>query len=180
MAGQVNNLEDIPAVLNNKPYHSISGSATQNLSAGDAGLVLSKLNIGIEDNTKRLRSEVSTHHLELLSKASSIASLHDSLQSTKIGLKQIETNVERLQNKIGAQYTMLEESLNHLDWYQDAAKLCRRVVRFVRLSRRLEDQMAELELKSSPGSTQASQVELQTGKVKELVLAGAAFSISEL
>ncbi|CAH7666432.1 hypothetical protein PPACK8108_LOCUS785 [Phakopsora pachyrhizi] len=77
------------SVLNNKPYHSISGSATQNLSAGDVGLVLSKLNIGIEDITKRLRSE-------LLSKASSIASLHDSLQSTKIGLKQIKTNVERL------------------------------------------------------------------------------------
>ncbi|CAH7678724.1 hypothetical protein PPACK8108_LOCUS13183 [Phakopsora pachyrhizi] len=77
------------SVLNNEPYHSISGSATQNLSAGDVGLVLSKLNIGIEDITKRLRSE-------LLSKASSIASLHDSLQSTKIGLKQIKTNVERL------------------------------------------------------------------------------------
>ncbi|CAH7682807.1 Golgi transport complex subunit 5-domain-containing protein [Phakopsora pachyrhizi] len=198
MAGQVNNLEDIPAeygvylhpdfdaelfansVLNNEPYHSISGSATQNLSAGDVGLALSKLNIGIEDITKRLRSEVSTHHLELLSKASSIASLHDSLQSTKIGLKQIETNVERLQKKIGARYTMLEESLNHLDRYQDAAELCRRVVRFVSLSRRLEGQMAELELKSSLGSTQASQVELQTGKVKELVLAEAAFSISEL
>ncbi|KAI8452115.1 Golgi transport complex subunit 5-domain-containing protein [Phakopsora pachyrhizi] len=120
-------------------YHSISDSATQNLSAGDVGLVLSKLNIGIEDITKRLRSEVSTHHLELLSKASSIAFLHDSLQSTMIGLKQIETNVERLQKKIGAQYTMLEESLNHLDWYQDAAKLCRRVVRFLSLSRRLEE-----------------------------------------
>ncbi|CAH7685925.1 hypothetical protein PPACK8108_LOCUS20526 [Phakopsora pachyrhizi] len=77
------------SVLNNEPYHSISGSATQNLSAGDIGLVLSKLNIGIEYITKRLRSE-------LLSKASSIASLHDSLQSTKIGLKQIKTNVERL------------------------------------------------------------------------------------
>ncbi|KAI8457247.1 hypothetical protein BY996DRAFT_6450146 [Phakopsora pachyrhizi] len=89
------------SVLNNKPYHLISGSATQNLSAGDVSLVLSKLNIGIEDITKRLRSEVSTHHLELLSKATSIASLHDSLQSTKIGLKQIKTNFERLQKKIG-------------------------------------------------------------------------------
>ncbi|KAI8458142.1 hypothetical protein BY996DRAFT_6536791 [Phakopsora pachyrhizi] len=46
------------SVLNNEPYHSISGSATQNLSAGDVGLVLSKLNIGIEDITKRLRSEL--------------------------------------------------------------------------------------------------------------------------
>ncbi|KAI8460024.1 hypothetical protein BY996DRAFT_6461445 [Phakopsora pachyrhizi] len=46
------------SVLNNEPYHSISGSATQNLSAGDIGLVLSKLNIGIEDITKRLRSEL--------------------------------------------------------------------------------------------------------------------------
>ncbi|KAI8450375.1 hypothetical protein BY996DRAFT_8550582 [Phakopsora pachyrhizi] len=91
---QINN------ILNNEPYHSISGNATQNLSAGDVGLVLSKLNIGIEEITKRLRSEVSTHHLELLSKASSIASLHDSLQSTKIGLKQIKTNVERLQRRL--------------------------------------------------------------------------------
>ncbi|CAH7686355.1 hypothetical protein BY996DRAFT_6418654 [Phakopsora pachyrhizi] len=109
----------------------------------------------------------------LLSKASSIASLHDSFQSTKIGPKQIKTNVERLQKKIGTQYAMLEESLNHLDQYQDAAELCRRVVRFVTLSRRLESQMAELELKSP-------QVELQTGKVKKLVLAEAAFIISEL
>ncbi|KAI8443106.1 hypothetical protein BY996DRAFT_6478717 [Phakopsora pachyrhizi] len=46
------------SVLNNEPYHSISGNATQNLSAGDVGLVLSKLNIGIEDITKRLRSEL--------------------------------------------------------------------------------------------------------------------------
>ncbi|KAI8452568.1 hypothetical protein BY996DRAFT_6457906 [Phakopsora pachyrhizi] len=46
------------SVLNNEPYHSISGSATQNLSAGDIGLVLSKLNIGIEYITKRLRSEL--------------------------------------------------------------------------------------------------------------------------
>ncbi|CAH7682488.1 hypothetical protein PPACK8108_LOCUS15422 [Phakopsora pachyrhizi] len=46
------------SVLNNEPYHSISGNATQNLSAGDVGLVLSKLNIGIEEITKRLRSEL--------------------------------------------------------------------------------------------------------------------------
>ncbi|CAH7666761.1 hypothetical protein BY996DRAFT_6617091 [Phakopsora pachyrhizi] len=59
---------------------------------------------------------------------------------------------------------MLEESLNHLDCYEDAVDLCRRVVRFVSLSRRLEGQMAEL----------------QTGKVKELHPAEAAFSISEL
>jgi ABC-type phosphate transport system auxiliary subunit len=142
--------------------------------------------LGIEDITKQIRSQVTTHHLKLLTKASSVASLDRPLQSVKNALQQLEANLERLNKKIGNRHATLEDALGRLDRYQAAADLSRKTSRFVTLAKRLEAQMAELDLnplnqrdniqdtspKSPSGSTSKDQ--------HEIVLAESALTLSEL
>ncbi|KAG0146609.1 hypothetical protein CROQUDRAFT_657090 [Cronartium quercuum f. sp. fusiforme G11] len=107
---------------------------------------LNKLNISIEDINKQIRSDILIHHLELLTKSTSIHKLDHSLQLIKNGLKQIEINVERLQNKIGNKFQILDESINKLERFQITAELCRKVSRFINLCKRLHNQMKEFQI----------------------------------
>ncbi|MBW0525389.1 hypothetical protein O181_065104 [Austropuccinia psidii MF-1] len=166
------------AILNNEPYLSIDISQ---IASGEVSLALSKLNVGIEDITKQLRSEVTTHHLKLLTRASSIASLQDSLQSIKNGLAQIESNVEKLQLKIGSRYSELQNALNRLDRYQSAAEFCRRTNRFISLAKRLQTQISEFDLNSNQIKSQnENQIENSSRHQPEIVLTESALTLSEL
>ncbi|KAI9619378.1 hypothetical protein KEM48_006290 [Puccinia striiformis f. sp. tritici PST-130] len=151
------------SVLNKEAYHSTD---TTQFGSGDVSGVLTKLNQGIEDITKQIRSQVTTHHLKLLKKASSVASLEQPLQSVKNALLQLESNLEKLHKKIGNRHSTLEDALNRLDRYQAAAELSRRTSRFVTLAKRLETQMAELNESHS--------------RIVEIILAESALTLSEL
>jgi len=143
--------------------------------------------LGIEDITKQIRSQVTTHHLKLLTKASSVASLEQPFQSVKNALEQLESNLERLHNKIGNRHATLEDALGRLDRYQAAAELARRTSRFVTLAKRLEFQIAQLDLNPhhrrenndhEHENTRANKS--QFSEQHEIVLAESALTLSEL
>ncbi|WAQ89819.1 hypothetical protein PtA15_11A510 [Puccinia triticina] len=167
------------SVLNNEPYHATDISQ---FASGDVSAVLSKLNLGIEDITKQIRSQVSTHHLKLLTKASAVASLERPLQAVKDALHQLDANVERLHKKIGNRHATLEDALARLDRYQAAAELSRKTSRFVTLAKRLEAQMAELDL--SPPNLLLQKDTSKNPSISrdqhELFLAESALTLSEL
>ncbi|KAA1064843.1 hypothetical protein PGT21_016454 [Puccinia graminis f. sp. tritici] len=171
------------SVLNNEPYHSTDISQ---FASGDVSSVLSKLNMGIEDITKQIRSQVTTHHLKLLTKASSVAALDRPLQSVKNALQQLEANLERLNKKIGNRHATLEDALGRLDRYQAAAELSRKTSRFVTLAKRLEAQIAELDLNplnqrdNNPDNSQNDPSTSTSRDQHEIVLAESALTLSEL
>ncbi|KAI9606735.1 hypothetical protein H4Q26_006272 [Puccinia striiformis f. sp. tritici PST-130] len=169
------------SVLNKEAYHSTD---TTQFGSGDVSGVLTKLNQGIEDITKQIRSQVTTHHLKLLKKASSVASLEQPLQSVKNALLQLESNLEKLHKKIGNRHSTLEDALNRLDRYQAAAELSRRTSRFVTLAKRLETQMAELNEKSFQDRGSKTNSENDTSSSSrdqhQIILAESALTLSEL
>jgi hypothetical protein len=164
-------------VLNAEAYHSTDISQ---LASGDVSTVLSKLNLGIEDITKQIKAQVTTHHLKLLTKASSLASLDQPLRSVKNELLQLESNLERLHKKIGLRYANLDDALGRLDRYQAAAELSRRTSRFVTLAKRLEAQITQLNPHHQANSPLKNPLQSNSREQHELVLAESALTLSEI
>ncbi|KAH9462134.1 hypothetical protein Pst134EB_006051 [Puccinia striiformis f. sp. tritici] len=119
-------------ILNKEAYHSTD---TTQFGSGDVSGVSLKLNQGTEDITKRIRSQVTTHDINLLKKASSATSSKQPLQSDKNALLQLESSLQRLHRKTGNHHSTLEDALNRLDRYPAAAELSRRTSQFVTLAK---------------------------------------------
>jgi hypothetical protein len=111
---------------------------------GDVSAALSKLSFAVDDLNKQLRTEITTHHADLLVQAGSVSTLEDNLRQIRGGLDEVESSVERLRRKIALPYDTLSASLSRLAKLQRASDLARRASRFVVLARRLDVQMAEL------------------------------------
>ncbi|KDQ57683.1 hypothetical protein JAAARDRAFT_156584 [Jaapia argillacea MUCL 33604] len=187
------------AILAGEPYPSQHGKAAKSSKGPglepakeDISVAISKLNHGIDDVSKQLKNVVTTHHEELLVQAAGVGDLEGSLTTVRSGLGELESHLDRLRLKIRVPYQSLQNHVNRLERLQQALDVLRRMSRFVILARRLEAQMAEMnmseterpavELKSAnqgaprpnPGQTQDNEEE------KERTIAKAALSVAEL
>ncbi|KAF8510569.1 Golgi transport complex subunit 5-domain-containing protein [Hysterangium stoloniferum] len=181
------------AILAGEPYPPPSSrlhtqktrSTTTDLPKEDISLVLTKLNLGIDDVAKQLKTVVTNHHETLLIQASGAADLQESVTAVRKGLTEITQSLEKLRQKIRIPYQALESQVSRLQRLQLAADVLRRTARFVIVARRLEFQMSEFnkakeektpnaDIKSSNGANGEHEGE------KERNLAKAALSIAEL
>ncbi|WAR61107.1 hypothetical protein PtB15_13B359 [Puccinia triticina] len=122
-----------------QPYHAIDISQ---FASGHISGVLSKLNPGIEAIS---RSRSDPRRARTISRL--MASLDRPFQSVKNALHQLETNFGRLCKKIGNRHATPEDALARLDRYHAAAKLSQKASPLVTQAKRLEAQMAELDLR---------------------------------
>ncbi|WAQ90922.1 hypothetical protein PtA15_13A322 [Puccinia triticina] len=122
-----------------QPYHAIDISQ---FASGHISGVLSKLNPGIEAISRRRSDPRRARTISRL-----MASLDRPFQSVKNALHQLETNFGRLCKKIGNRHATPEDALARLDRYHAAAKLSQKASPLVTQAKRLEAQMAELDLR---------------------------------
>ncbi|KAF8659226.1 hypothetical protein AX16_001886 [Volvariella volvacea WC 439] len=177
-----------PSDANNKAVTKTRrSSAVEPLAKEDISVAISKLNTGIDDVTRKIKSLVSKHHEELLLQASSAHELSGSLTSVKAGIADLDGSLDKLRTKIRVPYQNLRVNVSRFQKLQQASDVLRRTSRFVVLARRLQIQMAEMESGSAPdgkGSTVDSSLNIsslaQEGDDKERAIAKAALSIAEL
>ncbi|GAA5902669.1 uncharacterized protein JCM6883_007203 [Sporobolomyces salmoneus] len=143
------------AVLSGEPYPPSSSSQPSPSSVpgagggGDVSAALSRLNFGVEDLNRQLKSEVTKHHEGLLLQAASLGGIEGDLGEVRRGLKEVENGVERLKRKISIPHDNLSNQLVLLTRLKRAASLTRRAQRFIFLAKRLEGQMGELDESNS-------------------------------
>ncbi|EIN11737.1 hypothetical protein PUNSTDRAFT_119002 [Punctularia strigosozonata HHB-11173 SS5] len=165
----------------------------------DLSVVISKLDHGIDDVSKQLKSVVTAHHEELLTQAAGMSQLQGSMKTVRGGLDDLDLSLDKLRTKITNPYQTLQRSVARLSKLQEASEILRRTSRFVILARRLQAQMAEMN-NSGTGTngdtdTQAdgrpsldrrgslaslSATELEDESEKERTIAKAALSVAEL
>ncbi|KAJ6593688.1 Golgi transport complex subunit 5-domain-containing protein [Mycena capillaripes] len=154
----------------------------------DIPVAIAKLNFGVEDVSKQIKSVVNSHHEELLAQAAGANSLAGSLTSVRSGLADLDSSLEKLRLKVRVPYQSLQTNVARLQKLQQASDVLRRTSRFVVLARRLQNQMTEMEISGNenpdptPKKTD-SQVNLlgqDPEDEKERTIAKAALSIAEL
>ncbi|KAJ7078893.1 Golgi transport complex subunit 5-domain-containing protein [Mycena belliarum] len=155
----------------------------------DISVAISKLNFGVDDVSKQIKSVVTTHHEDLLSQAASANSLSGSLTSVRSGLADLDSSLDKLRLKVRVPYQSLQTNVARLQKLQQASDVLRRTSRFVVLARRLQNQMADMEVNNSGGPADAtpkksdSQLNLlgqDPEDEKERTIAKAALTIAEL
>ncbi|KAJ7668407.1 Golgi transport complex subunit 5-domain-containing protein [Mycena polygramma] len=154
----------------------------------DLSVAIAKLNFGVEDVSKQIKSVVNSHHEELLAQAASANSLAGSLTSVRSGLADLDSSLDKLRLKVRVPYQALQTNVSRLQKLQQASDVLRRTSRFVVLARRLQTQMTEMEVNSNEDSVSAprkmdSQMNLlgqDPEDEKERTIAKAALSIAEL
>ncbi|KAL1718801.1 Golgi transport complex subunit 5-domain-containing protein [Schizophyllum commune] len=161
-------------------------------SKEDVSVAISRLTYGIDDVSKQIKNLVTSHHEDLLGQAASASELSGSLVSVKGGLSELEMSLEKLRTKVRLPYQSLQTNVTRLHKLQQASDVLRRTARFVVLARRLQGQMAEMQLSkaektddtlapipSTPSRTTfASAADLEDDK--ERAISRAALSIAEL
>ncbi|KAJ7124926.1 Golgi transport complex subunit 5-domain-containing protein [Mycena epipterygia] len=154
----------------------------------DISVAISKLNFGVEDVSKQIKSVVNSHHEELLAQAASANSLAGSLTSVRSGLADLDSSLDKLRLKVRVPYESLHTNVARLQKLQQASDVLRRTSRFVVLARRLQNQMTEMDINSNenpgtPPTKSESQLNLlgqDPEDEKERTIAKAALSIAEL
>ncbi|KAF8170221.1 Golgi transport complex subunit 5-domain-containing protein [Mycena galopus ATCC 62051] len=152
----------------------------------DISVAISKLNYGVEDVSKQIKSLVNGHHEELLAQAASANALAGSLNLVRSGLADLDPSLDKLRLKVRVPYQSLQTSVSRLQRLQQASDVLRRTSRFVVLARRLQKQMTEMELNSAENPDAMPKVESQINPLgdpedeKERTIAKAALSIAEL
>ncbi|KAF7321504.1 ACT domain-containing protein [Mycena kentingensis (nom. inval.)] len=155
-------------------------------SQKDIPVAISKLSAGIEDVSKQIKSVVNAHHEELLQQAANANGLAGSLTSVRAGLSDLDISIEKLRLKVRVPYQSLQTNVSRLQKLQQTSDVLRRMSRFVVLARRLQGQMAEMEL--PPTNTASAALNETPINVlgqdiedeKERTIAKAALSIAEL
>lgn len=79
-----------PAFSPDKYAHDIVESQTADVNSS-----LSKLNFGVENITRELKSVIGEHHSELLLQAASLGGLGEDLTEVRRGLAEVENGVAR-------------------------------------------------------------------------------------
>ncbi|KAF7315340.1 ACT domain-containing protein [Mycena indigotica] len=150
----------------------------------DISVAISKLSAGVEDVSKQIKSVVNTHHQVLLQQAANANALAGSLTSVRSGLSDLDSSIEKLRLKVRVPYQSLQTNVSRLEKLQQASDMLRRISRFVVLARRLQAQMAEMELPVQPNSTfketPINVIGQDIEDEKERAIAKAALSIAEL
>ncbi|KAJ7128889.1 Golgi transport complex subunit 5-domain-containing protein [Mycena crocata] len=154
----------------------------------DISVAISKLNFGVEDVSKQIKSVVNSHHEELLAQAASANALSGSLTSVRSGLADLDSSLDKIRLKVRVPFQSLQTNVSRLQKLQQASDVLRRTSRFVVLARRLQNQMTEMEINSNenpgtPSKTSESQLNLlgqDPEDEKERTIAKAALSIAEL
>ncbi|KAF7966680.1 hypothetical protein HWV62_37514 [Athelia sp. TMB] len=147
----------------------------------DISVAISKLNVGIEDVSKQIKSVVTNHHEELLQQAAGANDLSQSLKSVRHGLNDLDTSLDKLRTKIHIPYTSLQTNVTRLHRLQLASDVLRRTARFVVLARRLEGQIKEMKGNGDQETQLIAQVaDGGDDDEKEVAIAKAALSIAEL
>ncbi|KAH7888451.1 Golgi transport complex subunit 5-domain-containing protein [Phlebopus sp. FC_14] len=154
----------------------------------DISLAISKLDLGIEDVSKQIKTLVTTHHEDLLQHASNVSQLSGSLTSVRRGLDDVESSIDKLRQKIRVPYRALQTHVTRLHKIQQANDALRRTARFAVLAKRLEAQMNELGgYETTSGdkgqdgtSNTTSGHSRDHQEEKERTIAKAALSITEL
>ncbi|KAF8512431.1 Golgi transport complex subunit 5-domain-containing protein, partial [Gautieria morchelliformis] len=174
------------------PLSRPSKTVTAEPAKEDISFVLKKLNIGIDDVGKQLKTVVTNHHEALLVQAAGAGELEASLAAVRRGLTEVTQSLDKLRHKIRVPYKALEGHVSRLQRLQLASDVLRRTARFVIVARRLEFQMAEIKKAVGPGSGEVEGMGHVNGKElnntaddehegeKERNLAKAALSIAEL
>ncbi|KAH0827442.1 Golgi transport complex subunit 5-domain-containing protein [Lanmaoa asiatica] len=181
------------AVLAGEPYPPTSSSQTkpktslsiQEPAKEDISVAISKLDLGIEDVSKQIKTLVTAHHEDLLQHASNASKLSGSLSSIRRGLDEVESSFEKLRQKIRVPYQALQANVTRLQRIQQANDALRRTVRFAVLAKRLEAQMSELGGYESTSSGKRAGIGVNGPagdhqEDKERMIAKAALSIAEL
>ncbi|KAJ7209565.1 Golgi transport complex subunit 5-domain-containing protein [Mycena pura] len=151
----------------------------------DISVAISKLNSGVEDVSKQIKSMVNNHHEELLLQAASANALAGSLTSVRAGLADLDLSLEKLRLKVRVPYQSLQTNVSRLQKLQLASDVLRRTSRFVVLARRLQAQMTEMDSNNNTDNPTANaDVHITLGQDpeddKERTIAKAALSIAEL
>ncbi|GAA5937757.1 uncharacterized protein JCM15063_002108 [Sporobolomyces koalae] len=149
---------------------------------GDVSAALARLNFGVEDLNRQLKSEITKHHSSLLLQAASLGGMDGDLAEVKRGLSEVEAGVSRLHRKIALPYESLASSLLMLTRVRRAASLARRAQRFVVLARRLEGQMAEIDRTPAPATLHRSvgSTEERGTERRERAMAEAALTLADI
>jgi hypothetical protein len=143
------------------------------LPEGDVSAALSRLNFGIEDLNRQLKSEITKHHSSLLLQCATVNTLSSDLQEVKKGLIKIEQNVLKLNKKVELPFKKLEIDLLLLTRLTTCNDLMKKCLKFLNLVKKLKSQMVEIE------TTTTQQPERQETR-KERVMAEAALILAEL
>ncbi|KAH6914164.1 Golgi transport complex subunit 5-domain-containing protein [Coprinopsis sp. MPI-PUGE-AT-0042] len=157
----------------------------------DISVAISKLTFGIDDISKQIKSLVTTHHEHLLIQAASANNLSGSLGSVRSGLTDLNSSLDKLQQKVHVPYQNLQLLVTRLKKLQQASDILRRTSRFVILARRLQLQMKEVQtaptrtirdsVTDSSGLTSATVTQtMDIEDDKERAVAKAALTISEI
>ncbi|KAJ7874696.1 Golgi transport complex subunit 5-domain-containing protein [Mycena olivaceomarginata] len=153
----------------------------------DISVAISRLNFGVEDVSKQIKSVVNGHHEELLAQAASANALAGSLTLVRTGLADLDSSLDKLCSKVRVPYQSLQTNVSRLQKLQQASDVLRRTARFVVLARRLQNQMSEMDLNSTENPDAVprkleSQVNLLgvLEDEKERTIANAALSVAEL
>ncbi|GAA6033903.1 hypothetical protein JCM8097_000395 [Rhodosporidiobolus ruineniae] len=140
--------------------------------AGDVSAALARLNFGVEDLNRQLKSEVTKHHASLTLQAASLGGLDGDLKEVRRGLAEVEGGVTRLKRKITSPHQSLSSALILLTRLRRAASLARRGQRFMVLARRLKGQMGEIQAGEAEGK--------EAGERRERAMAEAALTLAEI
>ncbi|KAJ7251785.1 Golgi transport complex subunit 5-domain-containing protein [Mycena haematopus] len=150
----------------------------------DISVAISKLNFGVEDVSKQIKSVVNGHHAELLAQAASANALAGSLTLVRSGLADLDPSLDKLRLKVRLPYQALKTSVSRLQRLQQTSDILRRTSRFVVLARRLQNQMTEINSENPDAMPKKSESQIHLlgdpEDEKERTIAKAALSIAEL
>ncbi|KAF7298173.1 ACT domain-containing protein [Mycena chlorophos] len=172
LAGESYPVSDVPPKFEPSPKEDIS-------------VAISKLGAGVDDVNRQIKSMVNAHHEALLQQAANANALAGSLTSVRSGLSELDASIEKLRLKVRVPYQSLQTNVARLQKLHQASDILRRMSRFVVLARRLQSQMAEMELPAttSPPSSKETPINVIGQDIedeKERAIAKAALSIAEL
>ncbi|KAH9991771.1 Golgi transport complex subunit 5-domain-containing protein [Russula vinacea] len=110
----------------------------------DISVAIAKLNYGIDDVSKQIKSVVTAHHEDLLEQAAGVGEFSGSLQTVREGLYALDVSLEKLRQKFRYPYQTMQTNVKRLQRLQQASDVLRRTSRFTILAKRLQAQMAEV------------------------------------
>jgi hypothetical protein len=112
---------------------------------------------------------VTNNYNDLLSQAAGIRELETVLKTVKIGLKALNTSMERLSFKIKTPFEQIQTYTVQLERLQVTSEMLRRVLRFLYLSKRLEMQMPGGDLELTKAALTLSEVGMSPRMVRLLL-----------
>ncbi|KAG0303672.1 Conserved oligomeric Golgi complex subunit [Linnemannia gamsii] len=125
----------------------------------DISTSLASLSFSIDSLNKQLHEQVTNNYNDLLSQAAGIRELETVLKTVKIGLKALNTSMERLSFKIKTPFEQIQTYTVQLERLQVTSEMLRRVLRFLYLSKRLEMQMPGGDLELTKAALTLSEVD---------------------